>query len=307
MSSILLTGSNGYLGAACVPMLSESEEIQVIATWNSRTENINGDKKSNVRYVQCNLSDAEAVFELFGMEDIIAIVHAAALLPDTKPSYIQRALSANVASTVNLVQAGQASGCKSFVHCSSVSVYGTTDSYHLLSEDEDPAPEDDYSWSKSVAEQYLRHSCCNSSMSAISLRLSGLHGPGRTSGIFYNVAKAALQGIPVQTTSQSVPFQFLHIYDAVAAIKMALSRDDLLKPGYRVVNVASGIVPSLNDIVTLADCKARIAIPPMVAPKPGKRYQLMSTERLEEWLEWTPHSMEQTLDSSRKWIQRNRL
>jgi len=305
MKNILLTGSNGYLGSACLRLFSELPETQVIATWNTRTDNIKSNRKSNVRYIQCDLSDSEAVLALFGMEAIDYIVHTAALLPDTKPRYIQRALSANVGSTVNLCQAGIASACKSFIHCSSVSVYGTTDSYYLLTEDEDPAPEDEYAWSKSVAEQYLHHSCCNSPMSAISLRLSGLHGPGRSTGIFYNVARAALQGLPVQTTSQSVPFQFLHINDAAVAITMLVSNEDLLRPGYTSVNVASGIAGSLNDIVSCANCVPSTSPSSLVAARCEERYQLMSTKRLEEWLRWRPHSMKQTLDSTQKWIQGN--
>jgi UDP-glucose 4-epimerase len=300
--TILVTGANGLLGSKCVEALAQNPDHKVVAVWNRGVNRLISSPPPNISYQQCDLTITEAVSGIFRRERVDAILHTAALLPDLLPRYEERSAAANILSTVNLAAAAKTAGCSHFVYCSSVSVYGRTFSSRPRNENEPPAPEDAYGWSKSAAEQYLQLSCTQGGISGVSLRLSGLHGPGRSSGIFFNIARAAMQRKPIQVGSASVPFQFLHLDDAVAAAQQALIKGGVKAACYTSINVSSAIAPSLYDIAAVALKLTGTTVPIIVNEASTTRYQIMATDLLERWRGWSPHGIEKTLASIFSWI-----
>lgn len=300
--TVLVTGANGLLGAQCVAALAKDSGWKIIAVWHKGSERLQTNPQPNVVYVQCDISDAEAVRQVFAREHIDTILHTAALLPVASAAYDSIAVLANVAATVNLAAAGRDSGCDRFIYCSSVSVYGSTSEAGLtFSEDMLPIPEDVYAWTKLAGEQYLQLCCAQQVMRGISLRLSGLHGPGRKAGFIYNLVRNARTGTPVHISSANTPFQFLYLGDAVKFILHAVSAPIENMASYTIFNVASCIAPSLADIARQAASMfgqtSLIVDENRLTPR-----QIMNTERQAVWFDCRTHNITETLHSVSEWL-----
>ena len=102
---LLITGANGYLGAHCIARYARAGDTEVVAVWHSGRERLLADAPAHVRYVQCDLTHRPEVDALVRRWGVDKVVHAAALLPDTRADYLHRAIQANVVATANLVDA----------------------------------------------------------------------------------------------------------------------------------------------------------------------------------------------------------
>ena len=303
-SAVLVTGANGLLGAQCIAALANDPNQKVIGVWHRGVEHLLAEPPSNVMYVQRDLADTEAVRDLFTCEYIGAVLHTAVLLPDSLARYEERAVPANVLTMVNLASAARDAKCARFVYCSSVSVYGTTNTAgSLFYEENVPSPEDAYGWSKLAGEQYLRLCCSPTGMSGVSLRLSGLHGPGRRGGVFYHFMRAAISGAPITIASAHVPFQFLHLDDAVAIALRALYVLTDEVTDFTAMNVASAVVPSLQDIAAQAVSMLGANVPIIISGETPVRYQIMATNKLCKLPDWQPRDVIETLNSVFSWLE----
>lgn len=301
--TVLVTGANGLLGAQCVAALAKDSGCKIIAVWHKGSERLQTNPQPNVVYVQCDISDAEAVRQVFAREHIDTILHTAALLPDASAAYDSIAVLANVAATVNLAAAGRDSGCDCFIYCSSVSVYGSTSVAGLtFSEDMLPIPEDVYAWTKLAGEQYLQLCCAQSAMHGICLRLSGLHGPGRRAGLLYNVVRAAKTGAPIHIASANAPFQFLYTGDAVKLILHALHLPAKNMTGYMTLNAASCITPSLYDIAAEAVRMSGNNSSIVVGETESARHQIMNTGRQATWFTPPTYGVAETFHAMSEWL-----
>lgn len=303
IKTVLVTGANGLLGAQCISALVKNLNCRVLAVWHKGSSRLQTSPPFNLSYMQCDLSDSEAVRALFKKERVNAILHTAVLLPDTSASYDSKAVLANVAATVNLAAAGRDAGCDRFVYCSIVSVYGTTAEANLtFSEDMHPMPEDAYAWTKLAGEQYLQLCCEENAMRGVCLRLSGLHGPDRRTGIIYNVVRAARIGELIRISSANVPFQFLLMDDAVELALRALYQPLEGMGAYLTLNAASAIAPSLQDIAVCAvNMSGKNSCVIVDGPKLA-RHQIMTTKKLAVWLSFHPKSVRETLHSVFQWL-----
>ena len=300
--TVLVTGANGLLGAQCVTALAKDSGWKTIAVWHQAAARLQANPPANLLYVKCDLTDPEAVRQLFQRRQIDAVLHTAVLLPDSRARYEERSVMANVMATVNLVAAARDTGCPRFVFCSSVSVYGATEDVNVrFTEEDQPSPGDIYAWSKLAGEQYLELSCSQSAMRGFSLRLSGLHGPGREGGIFYGIIRAAKSGVPIQIAS-AAPFQFLHLHDAVKIALLALDVPGNEITGYTTLNVASAMAPSLQDIATRSLVLSGLNSPIVVSDTKPPRQQIMTTEKMQRMFNFQPHDVDKTIQSVLEWL-----
>ncbi|MCR5370061.1 MAG: UDP-glucose 4-epimerase GalE [Clostridium sp.] len=127
---ILVTGGTGFIGShTCVELLNAGYDVVIADNlYNSkemvvdRIEAITGKRP---KFYKLNLLDYDALYELFEVEDIDAVIHFAgykAVGESTrKPlSYYRN----NILSTLNLCKAMRKHGCFSIVFSSSATVYG---------------------------------------------------------------------------------------------------------------------------------------------------------------------------------------
>lgn len=306
MKSILVTGANGLLGARCIAALAKDPAVNVLAVFHRGTERLLANPPPNISYIHCDLVDTRAVRLLFKSRPIDSIVHTAALLQDLYKDCHEKMILANVAATANLSTVALESGCARFIYTSSVSVYGTTREQETpFFEDDIPTPEDLYAWSKLAGEQYLQMCCKNNEMHGLSLRLSGLHGPGRAGGVFYHFARNAIGGKPIKVRALDAPFQFLHLDDAVSVILQALYLPTEKMSGYLAINTASTVASSLREI---AERILRVAGSNVPIISDGDtvplRHQVMDTSRLRQSADFHPCGVDETVASVIEWLRK---
>jgi UDP-glucuronate 4-epimerase len=299
--TVLITGANGFLGARCVQRLADVADHQVIALWNDRSSRLLSNPPEHIRYERCDLTDRNQTAALFGRHTIDAVVHTAARLPDGSSPSASAYIETNALATASLAGLARGAACKRFVYCSSISAYGSAPCPASgWTEDQTVAPTHSYGRSKHAGEECVRRACEDGegNFSGVAMRLAGLHGPGRTSGVIYNSARQALAGHPIALHGSAQPFQLLYLDDAVDALLAALRVS--LPTADSVVNVASGTA-SLMDlakrVVELSGSRSRVAM-----DVTSDERQFMNTTRMRSILGVTPRDSDQQLRGIIDWV-----
>jgi len=306
--TVLVTGANGFLGSHVVQRLSADEQTTVLATLRNSRDNVVAKPSKNLRYVVCELADSNAVASLFGESRIDAVVHtAAALTPLESEAFAPIVVQSNIASQANLVSEALRCECRHFVYCSSISVY---DGVEVVSgqwnESECLKPSSLYGWSKLAGEEILRIlSADGLDLNAVSLRLSGIHGPGRTRGAVYFMLDAALSGKPLIVNEPLSRFRLLFVDDAVGAILTALEHP--VSGGYACYNIAGEETFTLMDlaqrIIGIANSRSLI----QTMEQDTIRNRVMSIHLMNECLGYRPQSLDFNLERFMRYIQEVRL
>jgi UDP-glucose 4-epimerase len=288
---ILLTGANGFLGSTCVSFFNSRNNEQVIALWNNGSERLLSRVNECIIYERCDLLDIEKIDALFKKYPITAIIHTAALLPDGKPDYLSRASAVNILATSYLVNKAVEYSVKKFIYCSTTSVYG----FHQCGSDgwkenSEIKTNDIYSWTKWCGEEALRLACQKSNMEGLSLRISGIHGPTRTSGAVYQMFMMAKLNEEINISNNSNRFQLVFVAEIIEIIHNCLS----LESSYEILNIASHTLDSLEilaaEIIKICNSNSVII---------NKNYNttewIMNTDKLSQILSFHPQSLTQRL------------
>jgi UDP-glucuronate 4-epimerase len=295
---VLITGANGYLGARCVERWARTSEREVVAVWHSASDRMLADPPAPIHYERRDLSDRAQVEELFARWQVEAVVHAAALLPDIKPGFLARAVTTNIVTTANLLECAAGTGCKRFVYCSSTSVYAGVDCPPMGWKEEDLVrPSSFYALTKYSGEQCVRLYCGSTQMTGVTLRLAGIHGPGRRAGVVYHMMRAARANQPLTVNNPTDSFQLLFLDDAVDAVLLATTMP--LPGSYRCINVASHVFPSMNQLAEriIELCESKSTIEVGAAKSDGK--QIMNTAYMTTML--TPKHINSHLQQLYDW------
>ncbi len=252
---VLITGGNGFIGSSLTKSLVSRGDFDVVATYRENRERLPEEDSEILHCVHLDISRRAEVESVFSEYDFDAVIHTAAVVRggnDVESMLIS--IDQIVLGTANLLAESRRRGCKLFVFCSSVSVYGdilvSGDSpenpIQSISEDIWPRPNAYYGWSKLSAEELLRVSAESGSMTGISLRLAGTHGPGRKSGALYHMMSNALRGQPLVVAEPKSRFRFLFLEDAIESIIGCLL--NWPKENYRCYNVASKRIFTLPEL-----------------------------------------------------------
>jgi nucleoside-diphosphate-sugar epimerase len=294
MTRILITGASGYLGRQLVQRCAALSGLDVHAVWHAHPERLIPHPPRHVSYHCCDIADPGDVSRLFDERRIDCVIHAAALLDDGGPDYLSRAARANVAGTARLAECAAAAGTRRFVYCSSISVYGAARQADTgWTEDGGAVPTSVYGWSKFAGEECVGFACAASTMTAVSLRLAGIHGGDRTAGALYGFTTAALAGRPLTVNNAAAPFQLLFVEDAVESLLRAAEVSDVART--LRVNVASHVFPSMRafaeGVVETAASHSSI----LEGGGDDRRGDVMDTTRMREVLGYVPVPVEQRL------------
>lgn len=129
MSGVLITGGGGFIGAWTVrECLARGLEVVVfdVGLPGPRWFRIVGEAGHNVRWVQGNLRDRDALTRVVVSQGIAHIIHLAALLTPECQSDPWNGCEVNVLGTVSVLEAARAAGggVKGVSYASSVAVFG---------------------------------------------------------------------------------------------------------------------------------------------------------------------------------------
>jgi UDP-glucose 4-epimerase len=285
---VLVTGGAGFIGSHLTDALLARGDEVTVADDLSRGRLARLD--SHAAAHKLSITDAaplarltaeakpELIFHLAGHSDIRASVAAPA--DDAR---------ANVAGTVNVLEAARAVGARVLFSSTGGALYGKDAPIPSL-EDVLPLPESPFGVAKYCAEQYVAlynrlHGCTH----AI-LRLASVYGPRQDpageSGVIPVFCARVLAGQrPVIYGDGSQTRDYVYISDAVAAL---LAVADQRRPG--VWNFGTGSETSVLQLARLVAEMAGHPVEPEFAPaRPGDlQRSALAADRAERDLGWKP-------------------
>lgn len=177
LAAILVTGATGYLGSHVLANL-EGKRMSYVAT--SRRD--------------CDLTDIGAVRTMLRRIEPSVIIHCAAMVPQSASAYED---SQAAEASVAMVKAIAQNAVCPIVCVSSMTVYAEVEDFPVR-EDDAVFPKTGYARGKWLAEQALLQ---RNFIGDVALRLPGLFGLPRRSGLLYNAAKSFL----TNTTFEPAP------------------------------------------------------------------------------------------------------
>ena len=180
MTRVLVTGATGFIGRALCPML-QARGFTVRAASRDDVKPL----PANVERVTVGAIGAATDWAR-ALDGVDAVVHLAALVHVMRPGPgdADRFIAVNAEGTRALARAAADAGIKRFVYMSSVKAAGeSTTGRGPLSEDEAPAPKDDYGRSKMMAENILRALGETTALEPVILRPPLVYGPGAAGNV----------------------------------------------------------------------------------------------------------------------------
>lgn len=300
MRSYLVVGAAGWLGSRIVGKLSSDPEARVLAAWHHKAAD--PISCANVRTVQLDITDADAVERIFALERPTVVIHAAAAISTSATSdAVAETTAVNLIGTANLVRSSRKHGVRRFVFCSSVGVYGEESLASGFVEDLPTRPITPYGMSKVASELLLEEAVANSSMDGIVLRLGGIHGAGRNSGAIASFARQAIRNEPLRVSSPQLVFNYLFIEDAVRAVNVAAHGP--LHRSLSSYNVAGDRSLSVEGLARLIVQKTGSSSDVVVAEPRCLKYRVLDTARYEREMGFTPGCFDEALDAYLRGLQ----
>lgn len=298
---LLVTGANSFIGSNLIRCLVRRSECRIVATYRNNKEALINPFPNHLKYVPCDLSDINSVSKIFKTYDIKNIIHLAAAIPSKSDQNYTTILERdNIVSLKNLLELAKDKGCKRFVFTSSISVYeGLENSKNELLESLKLSPKSIYGQSKLNGEKLLSQ-YSGVILKGVSLRFSGVHGPGKLKGVVYNFIKAALAQAPLNILEPNSCFSFLFVDDAIQSILLALNKD--LTDSYCCYNVAGKESLSILELAKLVVKITKSKSILNVAENKAIRNQVLSLKKVCADFDFMPSPLLQNLLSYLKFL-----
>lgn len=243
-NAVLLTGCRGLIGGAVQTLLEERGTRVIPIDLSARTED-------GRQIVECDITDIHRLHATVAGEDVGGIIHCGAysgpMVARDNPHAIVRV---NVLGTANILELARIHNIKRVVFCSSTSAYGSTPP-GLVPEDVALSPSSVYGASKVAGEQIVSSYGKQHGVDGVSLRLSWVFGPNRTTDcLIRTLIQDALAGRPTrQPFGRNFHRQYIHVDDAARALVAALDRPRLPRHAYTVTGGTYLTLAEIGDVV----------------------------------------------------------
>lgn len=178
--SILVTGGLGFIGAHVVKGLIDSGREVVVSALSVKPNSILEGYQGRYQVTSGNVEDKSDAREILDQYDVDRIIHLAAITDNRRCEVSpEKAYSANVGASVNLLEAARRKGIGRLVMASSAAVFSNWEDIHkTIGVNEMPCPKNMYSTHKSCVEQMARLYRETYGMPIVIARLSRVYGPG---------------------------------------------------------------------------------------------------------------------------------
>lgn len=291
MGKILVTGGTGFIGShTCVELLENGYETVIVDNLRNSKEaavsRIEKISRKSVSFCKADISDYEALSDVFRQHEIDAVIHFAGLKAVGESVQIPvEYYRNNINGTLVLLRVMQENGCGRIVFSSSATVYGMNNKAPYT-EDMPTSATNPYGYTKVMIEQILRDVCVSDAgFSAVALRYFnpiGAHGSGLIgedpNGIPNNlvpyiaqVAAGRLEQLSVYGDDYDTPDgtgvrDYIHVVDLarghVCAIDYAMKNS-----GFTAVNLGTGKGSSVLEVVAAYEKACGKPIAKRIAPR----------------------------------------
>jgi UDP-glucose 4-epimerase len=311
MTSWLVTGGAGYIGAHVVKALRDQDErVVVLDDLSTGVEERAGDATLEIGSVL----DADVVRRTLRDHDVDGIIHIAAK-KQVGESVAEPLLyyRENVVGMLNLLEAAVAEGVGSFVFSSSSSTYGMLD-VDLVTEDTIGVPMSPYGETKLVGEWMSRAVAQASDLRVIALRYFNVAGTASVEladpGVFNLIPlalRALTSGEAPQIFGDDYPTpdgtcirDYVHVADVADAHVAALLHLQRGGPS-ATYNIGRGEGSSVREVLnTVAKVTGISTEPVVVDRRPGDPARVVAAvDRIRTELGWTArYDLEQMVASA---------
>ena len=170
--SVLITGSNGFLGQYLAQFLAEKNYSILAHTRKARTFD-----HPNISNIYFDLNDNLDSIDLNQVEVIIHCAGRAHIMNETATSPLESYRRTNVQGTLNLAQKAVKSGVKRFIYLSSIKVNGEQTTTRPFKPNDKFNTDDHYGLSKYEAEQALLKLSEQTGLEVVIIRPVLIYGP----------------------------------------------------------------------------------------------------------------------------------
>ena len=244
--NILVTGASGFLGGRLITELDRGlGNIYGVSSCGTETT------------VGCDLNNKDGVKALIESVEPDCIIHCAAYVPKKASDY-QDDLCAksNVLMTQNILDA---SFCP-IIYISSMTVYGDSKNCPIA-ETEICRPANHYAQSKLDCERLIKESGCG----GFAMRIPGLFGWPRQSGLVFSLIRSALTGEDIDLPHVPISWSGIHVADAAQGIVRLIPKATEI---FSAVNLGCPGESSVNNLIRLVNdiygssIKSKVKHPP---------------------------------------------
>jgi UDP-glucose 4-epimerase len=286
-STIVVTGGAGLIGSTTVDLLLAHHTPRAVVIFDDFSRGTHSNIESALRdprvsVVAGDIRDRAAVARVVAGAD--AVIHMAALRITACAADPRAAFDVMCAGAFNVVEAAQVAGVQKIVAASTASIYGMADEFPTT---ETQHPYNNRTWygaSKMMLEGLLRSFNDMYALPYVALRYFNVYGPrmdihGKYTEVLIRWMERLDTGQPPLVLGDgSQTMDFVYSEDVARANLLALRSD----VSDEVVNVATGVETSLNDLAAALARAMGVSSAPEYGPErkvnPVPR-RLASTEK----------------------------
>lgn len=271
--TLLVTGASGHVGLEIVKRAT-ARGIPVIAL--ARDAISPADAKAagvGATWLECELTNADAVRRVAEAYKINACIHAAAISNElyARPNPLD-AINSNVGATANLLDAARVHRWRRFILVSTGSVFQKRpDTVAPILEDARPEPGNIYSTTKAGAEMLTRMYRTEFGLSASTVRISWVFGPpvvtdSPARGPIPSYLMRALRGEAIREGGGDFAASFTYVGDVADGLIAAATAKDLRSDVYHLGHGVNFTARAAAEAVEAACPGAAIELGPGTEP-----------------------------------------
>jgi UDP-glucose 4-epimerase len=277
--SILVTGASGFIGShLCRRLAAAGATVHAVSRESQPPS-------PTLRWHVANLAEAAAVRTLVEETQPEIFFHLASHVAGSRAlELVASTFEANLASTVYLLEAATANGCKRFVQAGSLEE----------GEDDEPSavPASPYAAAKAAASSYARMFHALYETPVVVARLFMVYGPAQhdLKKLIPYVVLALLRGEPVKLSSGTRGVDWVYVDDVVEGLLRAALQEGL--EGRRV-DLGSGELVTVRGVVEkLFEQLAPSERPEFgdLADRPMEQVRVARVEETQKLLGWRPET-----------------